>query len=170
MTVLSQSERNAKTLTNYLWNNQLFRTVSLRLNIMKCLLAEQAREWSNSFWNGMKSLVEWRSPLNENDSLTHTQWCSIYLGTIQLTIKMLQEAENNLYIVLGSKQRGLELQVVSSTVFKKQQTVIEVIKSGKDVFLLSEGTENRASKVPCVPSFPFSCNTSFLLLCWPGQT
>lgn len=83
---------------------------------------------------------------------------------------MLQEAENNLYIVLGSKQRGLELQVVSSTVFKKQQTVTEVIKSGKDVFLLSEGTENRASKVPCVPSFPFSCNTSFLLLCCPGQT
>lgn len=37
-----------------------------------------------------------------------------------------------------------------------------------DVFLLSEGTKDRASKVPCVPSFPSSCNIAFLLHCWPG--
>lgn len=45
---------------------------------------------------------------------------------------MLHETQNNLYIVTGLKQKGLELQVLSSTVFKKQQTVIEVIKSKKD--------------------------------------
>lgn len=45
---------------------------------------------------------------------------------------MFQETESNLYIVTGLKQRGLELQVLSSMTFKKQQTVIEIIKSKKD--------------------------------------
>lgn len=50
---------------------------------------------------------------------------------------MLQETENNLYMVTGLKQRGLELQVLSSTIFKKQETVTEVIKSKKDVCVLA---------------------------------
>lgn len=41
-------------LTNYLWDNQLFCTVCLRLNMLKCLLVEQGRQWSNSLWNGTK--------------------------------------------------------------------------------------------------------------------
>lgn len=167
MTVLSQSERNAKILTNYLWDNQLFYTVNLRLNIMKCLLVEQAQQWSNSFWNGMKPRSWMEKALNENNSLTQTQWCSIYPGTIELSSKTLHETENNLYIVTGLKQKGLELQVLSSTVFTKQQTVIEVIKSKKDGCVLAF-RRYRASEVPCVPSFPCSCNTAFLLHCCPG--
>lgn len=50
---------------------------------------------------------------------------------------MLHETQNNLYTVTGLKQKGLELQVLSSTIFKKQQTVIEVIKSKKDGCVLA---------------------------------
>lgn len=51
---LSQSGRNAKILTNYLWDNQLSCTIYLRLDITKCLLVEQAGQWSNSLWNTAK--------------------------------------------------------------------------------------------------------------------
>lgn len=113
-----------------------------------------------------------RSTLNENNSLIQTQYCSIYLGITHLTSKILQVPENNLYTVTGLKQSGLELQVLSLTTFKRQQTVVEVRKSNKESNFCLRNVQN-TEPPECLVCPPFLADITllypFLLYCWSGS-
>lgn len=50
---------------------------------------------------------------------------------------MFQVPENNIYFVTGLKQSGLELQVLNSRIFRRQQTAAEVRKSTKELYIFA---------------------------------